>query len=720
MTDHSVQVITSALTKTLTISRKSSLALRWGFALLLCLAWLLAPAFTAQAEEISSDTIRLHLSVSPEGIPIIKDAIWIETGETAFTDLGTPDGLAAWVPAALLPADAGTPATWTITDGDHIITAEASRDLANKLRITWVVELPKEGQLFRAHVRLSNLNKKARAVDTFPAWTARWDIAESSPWVRSFQSLAYTATQQTLTSTPVRLGSRLHSSDDAAKGVTPYWVVGGNNSRVYFGLQWSGGWSASINSLGNGFLFSAGLPSTETQLVLGKNQTIEGPMLLVTPMRGADEAAGRGTWMRQRRALGKILYGGPSTSFLLTYNHWYAVRQQINADFVNRQIAAMSPFTFDAFILDAGWFADGRWKPDPAKFKAKNFVQTLASLKAGGVKPGLWTTPQFVSDSNNAFGLTIEQPEVTNRFLGGSLVDMSGSDFTNYLLNHVQTLRNKYSMDYWKYDQPFFTDQTRAGEMKNVLGFQNSIIEVRKNNPDLVIENCFDGGRMLNEFTLLATQTSWLKDAGTAGMPDPQDNISTALNALSFVFPWAALRFTLNFEHLDPNDDEMTRLYCRSAMAGTWGLSTDLTALSANQKAVILQEIQNYRRLNRDKFSCIYDLQPPSDGADVAGVSYYSGRTFGAGVLVYRWQRQGAFDQHIALTRLKPELTYHVVDVDTGTSTTGTGSDLMANGLTVPFSSTRLSALIFVDPVDGSSGKSTRTAIDPVDDVSSR
>ena len=153
-------------------------------------------------------------------------------------------------------------------------------------------------------------------------------------------------------------------------------------------------------------------------------------------------------------------------------------------------------------------------------------------------------------------------------------------------------------------------------------------------------------------------------------------------------------------------------------MAGTWGLSTDLTALSANQKAVILQEIQNYRRLNQDKFSCIYDLQPPSDGADVAGVSYYSGRTFSAGVLVYRWQRQ-AFDQHIALTRLKPELTYHVVDVDTGTDTTRTGSDLMANGLTVPFSSTRLSALIFVDPVDGTSGKPTRTAIDPVDGAGS-
>src|ERR1700754_3153638 len=135
MTDHSAHIISSALIKTPISSRQPSRSLRWSFALLLCLVWLLVPSFTAQAEEITSDTIRLHLAVSPEGIPIIKDAVWVETGETAFADLGTPDGLAAWVPAALLPNHPGTLATWTITDGADIITAEASRDLANKLRI---------------------------------------------------------------------------------------------------------------------------------------------------------------------------------------------------------------------------------------------------------------------------------------------------------------------------------------------------------------------------------------------------------------------------------------------------------------------------------------------------------------------------------------------------------------------------------------------------------
>src|SRR4030095_10324326 len=120
--------------------------------------------------------------------------------------------------------------------------------------------------------------------------------------------------------------------------------------------------------------------------------------------------------------------------------------------------------------------------------------------------------------------------------IDGYLVDMSGTDFADHLTGHIQKLRSKFSMDYWKYDQPFFTDHSRAGVMKNVIGFQNAFRAVRAANPDLTIENCQLGGRMINEFTLLATQTTWLRDAGNNGLEDPRVNIRVALNALDFVF----------------------------------------------------------------------------------------------------------------------------------------------------------------------------------------
>lgn len=698
MTDHSTYTIRSILVRKNRQQDKPSSSARLLQGLVFCLAWALALAFQAQAQELSNDTLRLQLGITPEGIPVVKEALWKATGQTVFRDLGTSAGLGAWVPAALIPTAQGASPTWSVAEGEDFSTAEATCELANKMQMTWIVELPKQGQLFRLRIRLTNGGKKARIVDWFPAWSASWNVGGPAQWARWWQSLAYKRVEQALNATdPIQLGSRLHSSDDAAGGVNPYWVVGSPSGRVYFGLQWCGGWSASLNGLGNGFRFAVRLPPEETQLVLGKRETIEGPALLVTPVAGTDDTDDRAVWMRQRQALAKLLYGGPPPSFALSYNHWYAVRQRVNADFLNRQIALMAPYDFKAFVIDAGWFADGRWKPDKTKFPPDSFEAILTSLQANDIKVGLWSTPQYVSSSNSPPALDLEQPPVFNRFFNGYLVDLSGENFANYLASHVQTLRSKFLVDYWKYDQPFFTEVSQAGAMKNVIGFQQALQAVRQANPDLTIENCSIGGRMINEFTLLATQTSWLKDAGIGGLPDPQDNISSALGALEFVFPWAALRFTLNLNELDQSDDELTRLYCRSAMAGRWAISTDLSQISERQQNVILKEIANYRQLSLLKYSCVYDLQLPTDAAEVAGVTFYSGRRSRAGVLLYRRQRAGAFDQRVVLPKLNPAMTYRVIDADTGAEITATGSNLKSSGITVPFSSGRRSALLFVE-----------------------
>src|ERR1041384_5970550 len=679
--------------------REDSTVCRTIRAALLCFACIPALAMCAQSQELSSDTIRLKLNVSPEGVPIIEEAVWQATGATVFRDLGAPNGLRDWISEAFIPATQITPPIWTIYEREDFPIAEATCALNNKLFMTFIVELPKKGQLFRVHVRLTNGGKKTQTISTFPSWFASWDVGGRTDWVRSWRSIEYDRVEQPLNGEPVFIGSRLYSSDDTASGVNPYWVVGGSASRIYFGLEWCGGWSANLRSVDSGFRFGVGLPSAETQLELERGETIEGPALLVAPIPGSDDTDARSRWMLQRQAFGQSIYSTPVPSYPLTYNHWYAVRRQVNENFLNNQLAAMLPYSFDAFVLDAGWFTDGKWKPDPAKFDPGEFSQTLASLKASRIRPGLWSTPQYVSDTNNQSGLEIEDPPVSNRFLGGNLVDLSQEEFGSYLADHVETLRRKYSMDYWKYDQPFFAEQSRSGLMKNVIGFQDALKNVRQENPDLFIENCQNGGRMINEFTLLATQTTWLKDLSLEAAPDPRDNISVALKAMDFVFPWAALRFTINLDSMDSNDDEMLRLYCRSAMAGVWGISTDLTAVTDRQRNIVLTEIGNYRRLNSLKYSCEYDLRLPDDSADVAGVTLYSRRRFHSAVLLYRWQRDGAFDQKVLLPKLKSWLTYHVVDADTGAEFTASGSELISNGINVPFSTKRLSALVFIQAV---------------------
>jgi len=170
------------------------------------------------------------------------------------------------------------------------------------------------------------------------------------------------------------------------------------------------------------------------------------------------------------------------------------------------------------------------------------------------------------------------------------------------------------------------------------------------------------------------------------------------LGALDFMSPWSVYRWTNNLDTMDQENDELARLYCRSAMAGTWGISADLSKISNHQRTVILNEIQNYRRLSAIKPACLYELRQATDGADVAGVTFYDARRKKAAVLLYRWDRKGAFDQQVAVDRLRTSSSYQITDVDTGIITTATGEDLLSNGVTIQFGADRLSALLFIEP----------------------
>ncbi|MBI3649750.1 MAG: alpha-galactosidase [Acidobacteria bacterium] len=673
---------------------------RWCLVLVFACLWVLLWVAGAQAAELSNDTLTFRLQVSPEGIPIIKEVVWRTTHQIVFRDMGTPEGLDNWVPPSLIPTTLTTPMAWKIQVGEDQTTATATRELAHQMSLTWILDLPKRGQLFRLRVRLTNRGQQAQSVDWFPAWSANWNTGDQSQWARWWQALQYDRIEQPLPfNRATLLGSRGHSSDDAGGGVNPYWVVGGKARRLYFSLQWSGGWSVLLKRVNRGFNFTAYLPPEETRLLLEPGETIDGPALLVMPTAAAGDTTDRALWMRDRQALGQQLYTSPPPAFPLSYNTWYAARQRVNAGFLKRQIAALSPYGFDAFVIDAGWFGEGRWEAHQTKFSVGELAAMLAALKAKGIKPGLWTTPQYVTDATNTKGLPLEQPPLVNNFLGGYLADLSSPKYADYLTDHVQRLRKQYSIDYWKYDQPLFFQPTSAGKMKKVIGFQQALEAVRRANPDLVIENCYNGGRMLNEFTLLATQTSWLLDHSHRQKLTPQMNLRSTLNALEFVFPWAALRFTVKVDELNQNDDEETRLHCRSAMMGSWGLSTDLSAISERQRAIIVKEIAHYRRLNPLKSACLYDLRLPEDLAAVAGVTFYDRTQQHAGIVLFRWQRKGAFTQRLTLPKLKPGVTYKVVDADTKVETPASGATLIRNGVSIAFSSQRQSALIFIEPI---------------------
>src|SRR5215471_10726690 len=603
-------------------------------------ALLMFGALPAKAADLANDTIRLDLETTSEGIPTIASATWKASGKQIFADAGLAGDLASWVPDSLLPAQNQTfdPAVWSISSADKFIVAKASLSLPSSLKVTWVIELAKSGSLFRLHVDYENTRKKRMPVQWFPAWSASWTVPANPDQIRWWDALAYTPEQKPANKKAnVSLFSHLYSSAARDGGSLPYWVVDGAWGKLYFGLSWSGGWQAQINSKRSILRFSVSLPPEETELVLDPGESVEGPRLVVTPTVHTDNLSGRRSWMFQRSQLGNQLYGGPAPAFPLAYNHWYAVRTDVDPVFLRNQIQAMGPYGFDAFIVDAGWYdSAGDWLPDPSKFQPGELESILRSAKSAGATPGLWSAPQYVLGQNNQAPAGISDPGSFNPLVDGYLLDLWKGDYKTHLLDHIQTLTQRFSIGWWKYDQPIF-------------------------------------------------------DA------DARSNIQVALGALETVFPWAAYRWTNNLDqHQD--DDEFTRYYCRSAMAGVWGISSDLSKIGDHQRSVVLNEIQNYRRLNAIKKYDEYDIVQPADGANLASVTYYGKKNQEASAIVYRWSRKDAFTQAIWFKGLDKSISYVITDADTGVQTTMSGQDLSKQGYSQSFSSGQLSALLFVEP----------------------
>jgi hypothetical protein len=237
---------------------------RWLFVAI----WIGLAVFTTPAADLTNDLLTLRLAVTAEGVPAIKEVLWRVSGRAAFRDTGTPAGLNAWVPEALLPTTPTPAPEWIIKTGDTFITAEATRELANKISMTWVIDLPKRGSLFRLRVRLTNRGQLPQDVEWVPAWAANWDLGEPALWMRWWQALDYDRTEEALKpEQTIQLYSQAQSSDDADAGVNPYWIVGGKMNRLYLGLSWCGGWRAVFKGLKKGFNFSAYLPPEESYLV---------------------------------------------------------------------------------------------------------------------------------------------------------------------------------------------------------------------------------------------------------------------------------------------------------------------------------------------------------------------------------------------------------------------------------------------------------------------
>ena len=656
------------------------------------------PGAFASPFVLENGKVKMELGVSASGAPYVDSVSWVGDETVVFEEDGESYPLKDWLPEdfSVLPSEG---VEWMAEEAGQGLCATYTRSFAQGAVVTWRVKMPlPQEALLLFSVSIKNTGETVLPVAWFPVWMGMYrtptPVASLSGWrALSFAPFTYGLEA----GQPICLGSRLHSSDEP--GVNPYWSLNSASGPLFFALSWCGGWNARVEAQPKGLGFRCVLPPEETQLRLSPGEEITGPVMHVFASRETEEGVARREWLQARSAWGRGVYGGPGPVYPFTYNNWYTTRFDLDGDFIQRQIDTMEPYDFDAFVVDAGWYgAVGDWTPDKKKFSGGQFEAQMQEVRKRDITVGIWSCPQFVAAEKEALPPEVDQPGMYREFIDGWLLDYAGMDFTQFMLDHVAHLCSAYDMGWWKYDQDFFTAETRHGVMKNVVAFENAMAAVRKENPDLIMENCQSGGRMINEFTVFSTQNQWIRDGGSTGYHHAKNNFKEALGALAFMPPWTVNRWTNNPDRNDPNDDAFTRMYCRSAMAGTWGIVADLAKITSHQREVILQEVAHYRRLSALKSDCHYTILYPQEDSKVAGIVFFDAEGRRAAVLLLRWTPSLYSKVKVPMTGLEETGNYLVENVDRATKKVVSGAVLCKKGLEIILGQGCQSVLLFVEP----------------------
>ena len=269
------------------------------------------------------------------------------------------------------------------------------------------------------------------------------------------------------------------------------------------------------------------------------------------------------------------------------------------------------------FVIDCGWHDEepnpfyhvGKWNESKTKYPL-GLNNTLDFIRSLGLKVGLWLEPEVVGYLGDAKELWTDdcffqrngKPLIiSNRYQ----LDFRNPKVYNYLLNKISEIKEKYNVDYFKFDyniEPgmgtdYNSDSLGDGLLENNRMYHKFIDELGNKYPDLVIESCASGGNRLDYLTL-----------DNVNMVSTSDQINYALypyivaNILTAVLPEQAgvWSYPRNENMKDEEiDDECIAMNRINSMIGRVHLASKLYLLDETKQRLVKEGIDCYNYLKQ-------------------------------------------------------------------------------------------------------------------------
>lgn len=405
----------------------------------------------------------------------------------------------------------------------------------------------------------------------------------------------------------------------------------------------------------------------------------------------------------------------------------------INETIAKRMILDSAELGFDMFHLDAGWFRGvGDWYPDP-----KKFPHGLAAISdyahEHGLKFGLWVNWAEAGIEKDPRALTVHDQKIRDWLVAdvpagwtpaefvGRTIDLGLPAAHDYAQSEVLRIVQDYHLDMLEHDGyvvakgcvrndyphappsvPFLSAVNGRGielpDLSNstdvsyhaVPAYYDIYSDLRRRHPNLLLEICNDGGRMVDFGSAAHGDYFSITDAY-----DPLSNRQAFYDA-SHVLPSAMLETYV--EKWPTPRIENFRYMLRSGMMGWLTIMQDTNSWTAEQHAVAQEEIALYKRKLRPliRDADLYHISPRADGIHWDGMEYFMPDSGRGVIYAFRGSAADESQHRFILKGVSPNKRYSLHFHDhSSPDQIVRGAELLQSGLVVKLPTPNNSELIF-------------------------
>jgi alpha-galactosidase len=499
----------------------------------------------------------------------------------------------------------------------------------------------------------------------------------------------------------------------SSKGHHPWFALVKDGQAVLSAsVVWSGNWALRFEPRGKGFRVNGGLNDWNFSKLLSAGDAVESPPVVI--VLGKDLNAVSQQYARVGR---KYWYPRNSLSSILPveWNHWWSYEDvEINEDIFLKNVETSAQMGIEVCTLDAGWFGPSdpathwyEYRGDWHLVNTRRFpggIRRLADeTHAKGMHFGLWCEIEGLGINAQ---LAKNHPDYVATRAGVRLgyVCFGNPGVQEWAYQTLKRLITDYDCDWIKLD--FNLDpgagcdradhghQAGDGLYEHYIGYYRTLARVRKDFPEVVLENCSSGGLRIDLGILRQTYMTFLSD------PDwPVHDLQIFWGASTMLAPDVLLHWSFcdwrstnppPQQTFNPHDPNLTQkqldYYTRISMLGMYGFSQKMPDLPDWVAARLVAHTRVYRDVVR-RFVQQADLfrltdQPKRSGAGERWSAFQYSLPDQSEHLLFVFRLPGAErERSIRLENLQPDRLYTVESLDGEAVRQMQGSALMDEGL---------------------------------------